>query len=166
MIKVTNIAWCFLNYIQNHQWLNIRRRRRTAHPLVARKRIILFSVFIQIEQVGCMYGFIYTTNPNTVQGMHNCNITWASEITGSSIICATSCFRGVKASHPSWWSHQMETYSALLAICAGNSPHKGQWSGALMFYLICVWINGWVNNREAGDLRRHRANYDVTVMFP
>ena len=45
-----------------------------------------------------------------------------------------------------------------------NSPHKGQWRGALMFSLICVWINGWVNNREAGDLRRHRAHYDVTVM--
>ena len=45
-----------------------------------------------------------------------------------------------------------------------NSPHKGQWRGALMFSLICVWINGWVNNREAGDLRRYRAHYDVTVM--
>ena len=45
-----------------------------------------------------------------------------------------------------------------------NSPHKGQWHRALMFSLICVWINGWVNNREAGDLRRHRAHYDVTAM--
>ena len=45
-----------------------------------------------------------------------------------------------------------------------NSPHKGQWRGALMFSLICVWINGWVNNREAGDLRRQCAHYDVIVM--
>ena len=45
-----------------------------------------------------------------------------------------------------------------------NSPHKGQWRGALMFSLICVWINGWVNNREAGDLRRYCAHYDITVM--
>ena len=45
-----------------------------------------------------------------------------------------------------------------------NSSHKGQWRGALMFSLICVWINGWVNKREAGDLRRHRAHYDFTVM--
>ena len=45
-----------------------------------------------------------------------------------------------------------------------NSLHKGQWRGALMFSLICVWINGWVNNREAGDLRRYRAHYKVTVM--
>ena len=46
-----------------------------------------------------------------------------------------------------------------------NSPHKGQWCWALMFSLICLWINGCVNSREAGDLRRHRAQYDVTVMF-
>ena len=46
-----------------------------------------------------------------------------------------------------------------------NSPHKGQWRGALMFSLICVWINDWVSNREAGDLRRYRAHYDVTVMI-
>ena len=45
-----------------------------------------------------------------------------------------------------------------------NSPHKGQWRGALMFSLICVWINDWVNNREAGDLRRYRAHYDIIVM--
>ena len=45
-----------------------------------------------------------------------------------------------------------------------NSPHKGQWRGALMFSLICAWINAWVNTREAGDLRCHRAHYDVTVM--
>ena len=45
-----------------------------------------------------------------------------------------------------------------------NSPHKGQWRGALMFSLIRVWINDWVNNREAGDLRRHRGHYDVNVM--
>ena len=70
----------------------------------------------------------------------------------------------------SWWRHQMETVSALLALCAGNSPvpvnspHKGQWRGALMFSLIYAWINDWVNNREAGDLRRQRGHYDVIVM--
>ena len=41
---------------------------------------------------------------------------------------------------------------------------KANDGGALMFSLICVWINGWVNNREAGDLRRYRAHYDVIVM--
>ena len=46
-------------------------------------------------------------------------------------------------------------------LCPVNSPHKG---GALMFSLICVWIDGWVKNRKAGDYRRYRAHYDVTVM--
>ena len=69
-----------------------------------------------------------------------------------------------------WWRHQMETFSALLALCAGNSPvpvnspHKGQWRGALMFSLICARINDWVNKLEAGDLWRHRGHYDVNVM--
>ena len=64
----------------------------------------------------------------------------------------------------------METISPSLALCAGNSPvtgefpYKGQWRGALIFSLICAWTNGWVNNREAGNLRRHRAHYDVTLM--
>ena len=46
-----------------------------------------------------------------------------------------------------------------------DTPHKGQWRGAFMFSLICARINGWVNNGKSGDLRRHRAHYDVTVMF-
>ena len=64
-----------------------------------------------------------------------------------------------------WWRHQMETFSALLAICAGNSPHKGQWHGALIFSLICAWINDWVSNGEAGDFIRYRIHYDVTLMI-
>ena len=69
-----------------------------------------------------------------------------------------------------WGRHQMETFSALLAFVRTihrspvNSPHKGQWRGTLMFYLICARINAWVNNREAGDLRRHRTHSDVIVM--
>ena len=57
----------------------------------------------------------------------------------------------------------METFLALLAICA-DSPRKGQRRGALVCSLICVWINGWENDREAGDLRRYRAHYDAIVM--
>ena len=56
-------------------------------------------------------------------------------------------------------------------LCAEFTGHRwiplknGQWRGSLMFSLICTWINGWVNNREAGDLRRHCAHYDVIVML-
>ena len=45
-----------------------------------------------------------------------------------------------------------------------NSPHNGQWRIALMFSLICTGTNGWVNNRHAGDLRRQRTHYGVTVI--
>ena len=49
-------------------------------------------------------------------------------------------------------------------VTAVVSPHKGQWREALMLSLTYAWTNGWVNNRDASDLRRHRAHYDVTVM--
>ena len=66
----------------------------------------------------------------------------------------------------------MEIFSALLAfLCMWgihrspvNSPHKGQWRGALMLFLIFAWIHGWVNSVEAGDLRRLLAHYGVTIM--
>ena len=58
-------------------------------------------------------------------------------------------------------------FFALLAICAGNSPAPGEFPAqrpVTRSCLIGVWINGWVNNREAGDLRRYHAHYDVIVM--
>ena len=69
----------------------------------------------------------------------------------------------------SWWRHQMEPFPRYWPFVRGihrspvNSPHEGRWYGALMFSLIWVWTNGWLNNRDAGDLRRHHAHYNVTV---
>ena len=65
------------------------------------------------------------------------------------------------------WKHFPRNWPLVRGIHRSpvSSPHKGQWRGALKFSLICVWINGWINNREVGDLRRYRAHYDVTVMF-
>ena len=45
-----------------------------------------------------------------------------------------------------------------------DSPHKGQWRGTLMFSVICAWTNDWANNRDTGDLRRHCAHHDVTII--
>ena len=63
----------------------------------------------------------------------------------------------------------METVSALLALCARNSPvnspHKRPVTGIFeVFVDLRAWINAWVHNPEAGDLRRHRPHYDVIVM--
>ena len=65
------------------------------------------------------------------------------------------------------WKHYPPNWPFVRGIHRSpvNSLHKGQWRGAWMFSSICAWINGWVNNREAGDLRRHRTHYDVTVIY-
>ena len=64
----------------------------------------------------------------------------------------------------------METFSALLAICEGNSPVPREFptqrpvTRSFDVALICTRINGWVINGEAGDLKRHHAHYGVIVM--
>ena len=46
-----------------------------------------------------------------------------------------------------------------------DSPHKCQWRRVLTFSLICAWTNRSANNRDASDLRRHRAQFDVPEMW-
>ena len=69
----------------------------------------------------------------------------------------------------SWWRHQMEAFSALLALCAGYSQVTGEFPSqrpvTRSFDISLIWTNGWANNRNAGDLRRHRAYYDVILMY-
>ena len=72
----------------------------------------------------------------------------------------------------SWWRHQMETFSALLAICAGNSPVTGEFpaqkaSDAKLWCFLWFGPEKRLSKQpcETGDLRRHLAHYDVTVMW-
>ena len=65
----------------------------------------------------------------------------------------------------------MKIFSALLAICAGNSPVTGEFPaqrpvarGFDVFFDLCL-NNGWINNHEDGDLRRSRVHYDVIVLL-
>ena len=72
-----------------------------------------------------------------------------------------SCYDDViKWKHLRYWSFVREIHRSPV-----NSPHKGQWQGALMISLIYAWTNGWVINRDAGDLGRYRAHYDVTAIW-
>ena len=103
---------------------------------------------------------------------------WHSPNYWESYLCGLNCLGTLGSSkrNCSWikvwhddvikWKHLPRHRPFLRGIHRSpvNSPHKGQWHGALMFSLICVWINAWVNNREAGDLRRYHAHDDVTVM--
>ena len=70
----------------------------------------------------------------------------------------------------SWWRHRMETFSATRALCGGNSPVTGEFPAQIpVTWSFDVFsdlrlFNGWVDNREAGDLRRQCAYNDVIVM--
>ena len=74
-----------------------------------------------------------------------------------------------------WWRHQMETFcwpfvrGIHRSPASVNSAHTGQWRGALIFSLTCGWTNSQTVEQAmetAVILRRHCANYDVTVMWP
>ena len=64
----------------------------------------------------------------------------------------------------------METFFALLALCAGNSPVTGEFPAqrpvtrSFDAFFDLRLNNGWVNNHEAGDLRRYLVHCDVIVM--
>ena len=73
---------------------------------------------------------------------------------------------------PSWWRHQMETFSALLAICAGNSPVSGEFptqrpvtrSFDVFFYLrpnkrLSKQSWGWWFETQSYPLWRHRNDH-------
>ena len=71
------------------------------------------------------------------------------------------CDHVIKLKHlPRYWQ-----FVRIIHWSPVNFPYKGLWRGALLFTLICSWIKDWVNNREAGDLRRHHAHYEVIIMF-
>ena len=67
-----------------------------------------------------------------------------------------------------WWRHQRKkTFRVTGPLCGELTGHR--WipltkASDAELSLICTWINGRVKCREAGDLRRNRVHYDVTVM--
>ena len=117
---------------------------------------ITYLNFIQISQEKLVQFSTFEKNKN----IYLCSIWWwpmASSRAHRQIFWHDDVIR---------WKHFPRYWSFVRGInrFSVNSPHKGQWRGALVFSLICDWINGWVNNREAGDLIRHRFYIDVTVM--
>ena len=92
-------------------------------------------------------------------------MTWCNNIFYVRVPCIITKF-GLWAPNPSamMTSSNGNIFRGTVLFCGEFTSHKGQWRGPLMFSLICAWINGWVSNREADDLRRHCVHYDVTVM--
>ena len=66
------------------------------------------------------------------------------------------------------WKHFPRYWPFVRGIhrSAVDSPHIGRWRGTLIFFLICTRTNGWLNNRDAGDLRHNHTRYDTIAMFP
>ena len=88
-----------------------------------------------------------------------------------SVICASGGHRGTKSRMQVWyhgdvikWKHFLCYWSFVRGIhrLPVNSPHKGQWRGALMYSLIWARTNVSVNNRDAGDLRRNHSAFSTT----
>ena len=65
------------------------------------------------------------------------------------------------------WKYFSRYWSFLMiySLPSADSPHKSKRYGALVCSLIYTWTNSWANNQDAGDLRRHHAHYDVSVMY-
>ena len=99
-----------------------------------------------------------------VSRMETVSMSW--RLMNQRDIMPTEVFKCLAHDDVIQWKHFPRHWSFVRGIHRSpvNSPHKGQWRGALMFSLSCVGIKGWVNNRKAGDLRRYRAHYDVIVM--
>ena len=63
------------------------------------------------------------------------------------------------------WKHFHRYWLFVRGIHLSRWIPRTKASDAEMFSLICASINACVNNREASDLRRHRAHYDVIVLY-
>ena len=186
---IVSLLLCAM-WLQNHILTLMAFNRAVSHVL-ARVIYPISDLLIHTMNVMMVYDIHIMVYCNTFTGLMNLPLwklarptsvfclrlskVWANEGRRSTCSIASLCQifcvatdRKRRISMP-WWRHHMETFSVLLAICAGNSPvpmnSKGQWRGALMFSLICARMNGWVNNGEAGDLRLHWVHYDLIVMW-
>ena len=172
--------WCILcglRFVHNLSYLAFTEHN-TKHVFKSTKKLIA-SIFIAFK---IHDDANHPTQPVLLVTFDTCHTIWISALQGSLIkrtdAYTTRTKNEIFANNYStsdcslWhddvikWKHFQRYWPFVRGIHRSpvNSPHKGQWRGALIFSLICVWINGWVNNSEAGDLRHHRAHYDVIVM--
>ena len=136
--------------IHSQRWSLRMDKSIFSHTL--RERVIIFYARIRV----CLYISISERIPEGIWCINAATAWFKHEF----------CYLAKNHDDVIKWKHFPRYWPFMRGIHRSpvNSAHKGQWRGALMFSLICVWINGWVNNREAGDLRRYRAHFDVIVM--
>ena len=116
----------------------IHNRFKEIHDVNFRFRVFLIHTFIMSQKfMQSIRIYIYICVITRLQGIEF-------------IMCHTHTYHDdvIKWKHlPRYWPFVRGIHRSPV-----NSSHKGQLRGALMFSLICVWIDGWVNNREAGGL--------------
>ena len=151
-ILMFNAFTVIIELVNEWRWVEVNTRITTN-----KLSTILYFPSLLFGSAFSLPGTLGTSGPSVCDGHINCGLG------------GVRVGNNVAALVPRW-CHQMEAFSALLALCAGNSPVTGEFPAqrpvtrSFDFSLICAWINGWVNNHEAGDLRRHLSHYDVTVM--
>ena len=117
-------------------------------------------VFPRAKQICHCTKFAVTDDTGCCQRQHAVALVITKLATSQFSDFRVPWYNVIKWKHfPRYWSFVREIQWSPV-----NSPHYGQLRGALVFSLICAWINNWVNTHEADDLRRHRAHYDVTVI--
>ena len=109
-----------------------------AWVLIKKWCLFRYEICLQYPHSGVVYG-IYAVNIDSASIQHDDIIKWKH--------------------FPRYWPFVRGIHRSPV-----NSPHKGQWRGTFIFSLICVWIIGWVNNRDTGHLRRYSAHYDAIVV--
>ena len=127
---------------------------------------------------GRKYCSVKLTGPGVALGTVVCMVVSSTYLRSKTGVCFTYSFHcirecpaglnslGTQHDDVIKWKHYPRYCPFVRGIHRSpvNSPHKGQWRGALMSSLISARLNGWVNNRKAGDLRRYDAHYDAIVM--
>ena len=100
------------------------------------------------------------TEPETLLILHKSQVHITSPFPDGILQDLYSHDDVIKWKHfPRYWPFVRGIYQSPM-----NSLHKGEWCGTLMFSLNSAWIQGWVSNHEAVDLKRHITHYDVIVM--
>ena len=107
------------------------------------------------------FGLIWFWLPNSRHRLYQCSMLQTQNRPGTvQVYWLSTHYDVIKWKHfPRYWPFVWGIHRSPV-----NSQHQGQRRGALVFSLICDWINHRVNNQEAGDCRRHCPHYDVIVM--
>ena len=154
------------------KWFTVSAIQNESIRIIELNFVADFHCFIGLKTVGFQgyewpisinlimnFFWIYNENPVHLFLVLRVLVSETSE-TPSRCNCAVTHDDVIKCKHvPRYWPFVRGIHRSPV-----NSPHKGQWRGALMFTLICAWINGWVNTREFGDWRRYGSHYEGTVM--